>query len=490
MNSQNNSTVAANSSDISTFPDTLSGAPSFQALFMRPRYSIDSPINVHLPILFWLVDALKPRNTVVLGCDDGNAHFAICQCLERLNIDGHCHGIGFWQSAAGDDAKGMVPVSVQAHHDMLYDKYSHLSLGRAIDEAVDIAGRAPKDLIFVDLKSLPDNSGIVAEALITCLADDGLLVLHGASSESQLFRDNCHFERLLTPLNHLFFDIGDGLTILGPGNQLPRWLNILRSDVTDTNPKNSLLHVFKRLGEGLAGEAKAKKLADANQTADQELKKLREKVDTHDEKFIALRDAYETRSAKLADIYSSMYDCKLENLELTATVKRLDSVLDGERTVQLGLNEKLHKLNVELEAKQARIDEMHQQLATKEISIQALETVRDNATHELKQERDSRFKETAALTSMVENLRGRNAKVELERNYLSEKIKKIEYGSIELHSRNQKIRKKERPLERWLIKNILGNERKFKKYMRDRDAYFKDSESNVMKLYFRLRPGA
>lgn len=69
--------------------------PSINALaqgsmFWQPDFRRASPWLEHTPFLFWLVEALQPRQCVGLG-REAVAHLALCQAVSRLRLGTHCY---------------------------------------------------------------------------------------------------------------------------------------------------------------------------------------------------------------------------------------------------------------------------------------------------------------------------------------------------------------------------------------------------------------
>ena len=100
--------------------------------------------------------------------------------------------------------------------------------------------------------------------------------------------------------------------------------------------------------------------------------------------------------------------------------------------------------------------ELTTNLKAAETSLKLVET---KFKTEISNEKRVRFKETATLTRMIEDL-----KAEGER--------------------------RKRPLEVFLIKQLVRSDKKLNKYHRNRTAFFSDSSSAVARFYFRMRPGS
>lgn len=59
-------------------------------LSWRPGFGDDPSLIAHLPALFWLVGALHPRRVLVLGDRNGAGTLALCQAIDKLDLDATC----------------------------------------------------------------------------------------------------------------------------------------------------------------------------------------------------------------------------------------------------------------------------------------------------------------------------------------------------------------------------------------------------------------
>jgi hypothetical protein len=136
----------------------------------------------------------------------------------------------------------------------------------------------------------------------------------------------------------------------------------------------------------------------------------------------------------------------------------------------------------------------------------------------MKTERDIRFSETTILTKIVESLRTEISALKLENaeltGGLNAAMKHDEQNNVEsqkrisaerrdrfnesaaltrmveeLRAQLREATKKKRLIESWLLAQLLGNGRKYNKYNRDREVFFADSQSWVVRAYFHLNPG-
>ncbi|NVO25692.1 hypothetical protein [Donghicola mangrovi] len=64
---------------------------SKDAMFWDPSYLHPSPAVKCIPLIFWLVQELKPKLVINFGGGAGVAHIATCEALSKLKIKGACY---------------------------------------------------------------------------------------------------------------------------------------------------------------------------------------------------------------------------------------------------------------------------------------------------------------------------------------------------------------------------------------------------------------
>src|SRR5690606_546225 len=118
-----------------------SATPSLQpialrSMFWRPDYLVASDWLEHLPVAFWLVEALQPRVLVEVAVPGSPSYFAFCQAVERLALDTRCFTV--LPPAAGEGAPAADPAAIDAFHDHNDARYAGFSrlLDGDFDEAL------------------------------------------------------------------------------------------------------------------------------------------------------------------------------------------------------------------------------------------------------------------------------------------------------------------------------------------------------------------
>ena len=221
-------------------------------LFWRPRYQ-HSPVDlVSVPFLFWLTYTLRPGRIVTVGDRNGTAHFALCQAVEKLDLDSRCLGIGPWSSDHG------VPVSLQTYNDETYPDLSRLR-----DEPAARAARhlpeGSVDLVLLSLGA-SENAQEVLSRLDTIwlprLSARGVVVLTGVRWALEGDEMAPELDRLLQKYPYFHLEAGEGLLLVSVGDTPEDRLRRL-CDIQDGSAPGyaGITHVFAQIGRGLRAEA-------------------------------------------------------------------------------------------------------------------------------------------------------------------------------------------------------------------------------------------
>lgn len=310
------------------------------------------------PFLFWLSAVLKPLRTMVLGLGDGTSCFAICQVIERLQIDGTCIGINLPGKTQAD-----LPDAIKEHAFPLYEGI--LSL-RNIQGLADIpwSDVHDQDLLLVDLEQTEEWSTEILDDLVSLLSADGCLVVHGLKQE--LYTDiSHHLHRLLPQAACVSIDMDAGLSV---------WCknpNVLADMVNTANGRSNheTLSIFMRLGNGLMAERNLDVL-----------------VSQLDE-----------QKAALAEAQQSIKQLEAERAELSTALDLRGRKASQYQALYFDCDSELKKLRcLESETLDAQVERQKKDEALAE---------RDTMFGKLRQSRETHYRETATLTALLEDQR-------------------------------------------------------------------------------------
>lgn len=230
---------------------------AIRTLFWRPRFLADEPALDHLPLLFWLVDALAPACIVDLGTRQGTAHLAFCQAVDKLGLEARCLAIGAWPQG--------IPAALARQSGDFYEDVSRLQRG-AVTEAVSLAGDLQIDILHVDLQAVAAAADpeVLLGPWLPRMTDHGVILLQGTAGLDAAGREA--LRRLTGRWPSVTFDQGTGLTLLVVGEAPTERLARLVA-LQPGMPGHSTVHqIFRRLGRALRLECTADPAAATAET--------------------------------------------------------------------------------------------------------------------------------------------------------------------------------------------------------------------------------
>ncbi len=351
----------------------------FQSIFWKPRFQASSPITIHIPFLFWTVAALRPKRIAVLGCDDGVAHFALCQAIDKLGIDGIALGIGYWTDANTQQPAANPPAPLTDHQQMLYEQQSRLLSHAALEALPAPFNQSKFNLLLVDLCAIPFDQLPRIDELLKTLAPGGVLVIHGLAAEHSSTDINAELLRLQRSHQQLIFEWGLQLAlfVVPNDNSLSSFLDSLTHGSSDDAVRSDLAMVLRRCGEGLSHSVELAASQKYLKGARGDAKSLAKDLKNFQDKSVELEASIDTRGTKIAMLQSELFD----------------------------LREQLSKAQQHSSAFQIKLQENEQQL-------KAITNQRQQLEARVEQERKIRFDETAILTQIAEQKKAKQSELE------------------------------------------------------------------------------
>jgi hypothetical protein len=224
----------------------LGGGFVTPAMFWAPDRVDASPRAEHLPLLFWLVDALRPFTIVELSDAVAAPYLAFCQAVSRLRLPTRCYAIS-----------GQAPASriaeVAGYHDPRYAQFSQL-LQVPAEQVFERFEDGTVDLLSIDAA----ESAAFAEhyrAWLPKLSRRAVVLVHGIADPAT---ENSALEvwnALSGTYPHFEFVQGAGLGILGIGDDLPPALQHLFSLDAVAPRALEVREMFARLGGSVGLQA-------------------------------------------------------------------------------------------------------------------------------------------------------------------------------------------------------------------------------------------
>lgn len=240
-----------------------------RALFWRPRHTEKGRGLVHLPFLFWLVEALRPQRLVQIGLEDPAGYLSLCQAVDKAGIETICLGL------EPDPGKPALNESTTSQHTMLYGDFSFVfseDPGRAIRH---LRG-STLDLLVIDTRLDAEMVALLRAHWLPLMSERGVMVIHDpetrlASAEARQFLDE--MVRACPAIS--FPQTKPGLEAILLGREPPERLSRLAALQPGMPEYLPARQIFSQIGLGIESE----QLAKTRQIALTEAVTAREKLE-------------------------------------------------------------------------------------------------------------------------------------------------------------------------------------------------------------------
>ena len=372
---------------------------SSRAMFWRPKYLNDSQWLEHIPFYFWLTEALKPECILELETTSASSYFAFCQAVEKLNLDSLCY-------ASTGNNESFRP-EITNYNDENYQEFSQL-LELTSQELINDFDDKVIDILLLKYTDAALFDKTMMEKLQSKLSDKAVVLVHGSQKkELKLICKN-----LKSSYPTFEFTHGNGLLIVGFGNNLEPKIQSLLSR-SGSMPGNRVLHdVYRRLGRGCldSWNSQSSKLREG---------KLSREIHQQQQKL-----------QNIADEKSSILD-KLHKVEDER--KSTEASLRHLRTEKSAFEHQLVSIKKEAQASYQEVESLSTEIA--QLKNKSLKSIHEK--EELEQSVNTRFHELAELTKLLNQ-------AEKDKNTLQVQLKKTQ---ADLSQSQQKSEQSKRLLE-------------------------------------------
>lgn len=432
-----------------------------RALSWMPKFMIDSPVTMHVPMFYWLSCVLRPRRVIVLGANDGMAYFAFCEALEHLGAHSYCEAFGFWSDKNAEERRAPPPDNLKEHQEALYRGFSRLISCVTLDEALDHIKQQTVDLLFCDVGALPAGTQLSCDRLLGFLSKPGVLLLHGTREAKQNNVGICGLDGFADTSYCVNFPEENGLTVVCSDGDLPIALQPVLNMAVDGFLRRDLEQLFLRSGQSLQAIAVGTADAKALQYAEKSVVDTQNRLQQTCKELSALRESYDLCRAALVKAQLEVFDLRGELAEVAALLSAAEAEaadalnsLKDEQTARFKETEALVRMSEEIRHKlgiaQAALVERAKECdaacleakaaiaaQTKaEAALTSAQAKGEAAKAELQAERHIRFEETATLTRLVEDLRG---KIRLDAEDYFRKLQEADEEKDQIQRHNQEL---------------------------------------------------
>lgn len=334
-------------------------ALSSKAMFWRPKYLAESLWLEHIPFYFWLVEAQQSNLIFEPELTSGSTYFAMCQAVEKLNLDTRCLGVFNPLNRKYEEA-------VSGYNNDNYREFSFIADEPLKDCIHDFEDESIDIMILKYSSALLFNKNLM-DAWQQKLSKKSIVLIQGSQK-----KEAKHLCRKLKQTYSTFeFTHGNGLLLVCFGENPSAKIQFLVNRGVNDSSTRVIQDIYSRLGV-------ACKDAYINKVNTQKIEELNNILKNK----ATLLEDYAEQEAKLKhefdEVLSELEDKKIKNEDLSV----INQVLS-------------HELN-----------EISSQYESSKQKLEQAESERDKVYSEaesLKKNINARFTELSKLTALLKN---------------------------------------------------------------------------------------
>ena len=214
----------------------------------RPARIVQSSWLQHGPFAFWIVDALKPRLIVELGCHNGYSFCCFCEQMRASGVEGRAIAIDTWQ---GDEHSGAynenVYANLSAYVSRQYPDFAELKR-MYFSEALPMVADGSIDLLHVDGRHFYNDVVEDFTSWIPKLSDRAVVLFHDTQVHDRDFGVYKYWAELEKQYPTFEFRHGHGLGVLGFGKNIPTAVRGLFDETADPAATSATRTAFASQG--------------------------------------------------------------------------------------------------------------------------------------------------------------------------------------------------------------------------------------------------
>ena len=385
------------------------------AVFWKPDYLRPSPWLEHVPMLFWLAEAVQPRLAVSVGEGGDVSHFALCQATDRLRLDAACYLVA---EQVPDD------LSQRNEHYASFAQCLEMPALAAADQFSDQS----VDLLVLDSKAEKLQEQI--DAWLPRMSAHSVVVLAGVGRRQAGHQGHVVFDRLAKQYPSIGVSHGGGAGVVVVGNS-PRTLVTRLLEISQSgNGIQVARDVFARLGRACHDAWQAQERASQFNALEEAFKLQQAEVSRLAQQYEQASSQLAVREAEAAAFKQRMEQQLEQHAQERGTLAERVSTLQELRHSLMAELERLNANTTENRRAQDERTEQLLQLQRESIQhIQQLEQARaaaQLAQHELSRERHNNVQLEQLLKEAKEDARRREDQLNLEVQAAQEQAQRLE----------------------------------------------------------------
>lgn len=230
-------------------PDTSSFNPlDYPIAFEDPRCVDGIGWQEHIPFAMALVDIAEPQKIVELGVHSGDSYLALCQAVQRLELDTQCWGVDTWKGDAHAGFYGDQVLSALAIKHGQYTAFSTLKQ-MTFDEAAAETTDGSVDLLHIDGFHAYEAVKHDFETWLPKMSARGIVLFHDTCEKARDFGVYRFWEEVENTYPSLSFHHGHGIGVLFVGPSLSDKVGELVAAGRDPEKAAGIRGLYAALGE-------------------------------------------------------------------------------------------------------------------------------------------------------------------------------------------------------------------------------------------------
>jgi len=272
-------------------------------MFWRPSYLEASPWLEHIPLAFWIIEASQPKLFVEVGAGCGASYFAHCQAIDKLGLDTQGFAIDTWgENDSNKQVGNSVFEKINAYNESQYSGFSNL-LRSSMDGAAHYFADGSIDLLHISGLNALGFSLRDFEVWLPKLSDRAIVLLHGTNARDRTIGIFKLYETLQTRYPSFEFSFGQGLGLIGVGNNQNEVVQLLLDTNQNERAKQAIHEVFFRLGRACADSLSVIKHKE-------NIQNLNEALDKQNSQLAEIQHAFETTQTELLNQGAELNETK------------------------------------------------------------------------------------------------------------------------------------------------------------------------------------
>lgn len=375
---------------------------SSKAMFWRPRYLAESLWLEHIPFYFWLVEAQQSNLIFEPELTSGSTYFAMCQAVEKLNLDTRCLGVF-------NPINRKYEESVSKYNSENYREFSYLVDEPLKDTIYDFEDESIDVMILKYSSALLFNKNLM-DAWQKKLSKKSVVLIQG--SQKKEAKHLCR--KLKQTYNTFEFTHGNGLLLVCFGESPSAKIQFLvNRGVNDTSTR-VIQDIYSRLGvacnDAYVNKVNCKKVNELNEILLLKVSELSDKSKIEKENS-HLSENIKTRFDEIASLTKILIETEKERDQQALSVNDQKSIVDK---LKQELKEKDLQLEMANENQFKVIGQLNNKLNDAQSALKQAEEINkslalyEDQISELMRQNDFLEKDQIAAADIISNLKKEN----------------------------------------------------------------------------------